>query len=194
MERHLVRVLVPMASIARTQASHIVVLYMSYLFQDWNANKGNLKGRIVMLLFRLAHPASKNRVLRIVWIPYIVFYRLVVEWVLCIELPYRTKVGKNFFLAHGQALVVNWQSVIGENCSFRHSTTVGSKQRDDGSYSGSPVIGNNVDLGSNVCIIGEVRIGDYVRVGAGSVVVKDIPDRSVAVGNPARVIRTIATA
>lgn len=167
---------------------------MSYLFQDWNANQGNIKGRIVMLLFRLARPASINKPLRVIWIPYLVFYKLLVEWFMCIELPHRTRVGKNLLLAHGQALVINRDSVIGESCLLRHCTTIGSVRYADGTYSGSPVIGNNVEVGANVCIIGEVRIGDNVRIGAGAVVVKDIPDNSIAVGNPARIIRTFAPA
>lgn len=54
-----------------------------------------------------------------------------------------------------------------------------------------PVIGDNVYVAANATVIGDVHIGNNVIIGAGSVVVKDIPDNSVAVGNPARVIRTI---
>lgn len=54
-----------------------------------------------------------------------------------------------------------------------------------------PVIGDNVYIASNATVIGNVNIGSNVIIGAGSVVVKDIPDHSVAVGNPAHVVRTI---
>lgn len=54
---------------------------------------------------------------------------------------------------------------------------------------GRPIIGNNVNLGANVVIIGNIHIGDNVIVGAGSVVVKDIPDNCIVAGNPARIIR-----
>lgn len=54
-----------------------------------------------------------------------------------------------------------------------------------------PVIGDNVYIAANATVVGDVHIGNNVIIGAGSVVVKDIPDNSVAVGNPARVIRAI---
>lgn len=86
-------------------------------------------------------------------------------------------------MAHSYATVINAES-IGDNFSFIQCTTVGQ------SKGKRPVIGNNVSLGANVVVIGDVKIGDNVTIGAGSVVVKDIPDNSIAVGNPARVIRT----
>ncbi|MFC3362879.1 hypothetical protein ACFOG5_06805 [Pedobacter fastidiosus] len=86
---------------------------------------------------------------------------------------------------HGQALVLNNKVIIGENCTLRHCTTIGVKQLADGSDSEAPILGNNVDVGSNVCIIGKVRLGNNVKVGSGAVVIKNIGSDCIAVGNPA---------
>ena len=72
-----------------------------------------------------------------------------------------------------------------------HCTTIGNKELRNGSFSKSPVIGDNVNIGSNVCIIGPISIGTNVIIGAGSVVTKDVPSNSVVVGNPARIIKNI---
>lgn len=94
------------------------------------------------------------------------------------------KLGAGVELVHPFATVLYAKS-IGDHFSFRNGTTLGAKGH------GIPTIGDNVTLGVNVCIIGDIRIGNNVVIGAGSVVTKDIPDNSVAVGNPARVIRTL---
>ena len=161
---------------------------MNYLFQDWTSNKRNPKARIVMLLFRVCHLATRHIVLFIVLLPVLVLYRLCIEWILGVEIPYKTKIGSNFIIYHGYATVINDGSTIGSGCIIRHCTTIGNKQLSDGSYSLCPVIGDYVDIGSNVCIIGPVHIGDNVRIGAGTIVTKSIPSNCVVVGNPARII------
>jgi serine acetyltransferase len=163
----------------------------TYVFQDWKANRGNAKGRLVMLLFRWLQYVNRYTLLKIIFIPYLIFYRFFVEWVLCIELPRKLVIGKGLIIYHGQALVVNFKTVIGDNCVLRNSVTIGHKKLADGTMSACPRIGNNVDIGANVCIIGDVTIGDNVIIGAGAVVIKDIPANSVAVGNPARVLETV---
>ncbi|MFN6567629.1 serine O-acetyltransferase [Dendronalium sp. ChiSLP03b] len=166
---------------------------INYLLQDWRINQDtSFKSRLVLLMFRLngafIHlPIFCKFFSRI----YCIIYQIIVEYILGIELPWNTKIGSNFKLQHGYGLVVNHETVIGTNCTLRHSTTIGNKKLPDGSISASPQIGNNVDIGSNVVIIGPIKLGDNAVIGAGSVVVKDVPQSAVVAGNPAKIIRMI---
>lgn len=161
---------------------------MSYLFQDWQSNRRNFKGQLVLFLFRLVSLINRSVITKIVFIFYLAFYHYFVEWVLGIELPRKLKIGKGLSLFHGQALVINQGVIIGNNCTLRNSTTIGHKKQADGTFSRCPRIGNHVDIGANVVIIGDIEIGDNVIIGAGTVVTKSIPANSVVVGNPARIL------
>lgn len=161
--------------------------FIQFITQDWKANKGNSKGRIFLVLFRIANFLAKRKFLFYPGLPYLLFYRLFVEWGCGIEIPWGLQVGKNLRLFHGQALVINRNVVMGENCTIRQCTTIGNKQLADGTPSASPKIGNNVDIGSNVCIIGDIVIGDNVVAGSGSVIVKSVEANCVVAGNPAQV-------
>lgn len=98
------------------------------------------------------------------------------------------KIGPGAYLAHPFSSDLNAAS-IGKNFSCRNNTTIGNKY--DGDNINRAIIGDNVTLGVNVTIIGPVHIGNNVIIGAGSVVVKDIPDNCIAVGNPCKPIRFI---
>lgn len=92
-----------------------------------------------------------------------------------------TKVGAGLQLAHPYATILNATS-IGENVYVNHLVTLGEK---DGK---KPIIGNNVQLHAGCIVIGGVTIGDNAIIGAGTVVVKDVPENAVVVGNPGRII------
>lgn len=158
------------------------------IFQDWGANTGNPKGRLVLLLFRIGHLLRQNVIVAVLFFWYFILYRVGVEWFLGIELPWKTRIGPGFRVDHGQALVVNDGTVFGAGCTVRNSTTIGNKRLKEGGYSRAPRFGDRVDVGANAIIIGPITIGDDVAIGAGAVVLKDVPANSVAVGNPARII------
>jgi putative colanic acid biosynthesis acetyltransferase WcaB len=161
--------------------------FFQYIVQDWENNRNNTKGKVVTMLFRIASFVSASRVRRICFAPYLIFYRFFVEWIMGIELPWRVKIDRGLQLHHGHALVINKNVKLGKNCVVRQSTTIGNAK----AGGDCPIIGDNVDIGSNVCILGPIRIGNNVIIGAGSVVVKSIPSNSIAVGNPARVIKEL---
>lgn len=98
-----------------------------------------------------------------------------------------TKIAGGLSCFHPFATVINAKS-IGKNFEFRNGLTIGNKNNDNNLL---PTIGDNVTVGANVCIIGKISIGNNVMIGAGSVVVKDVPNNVIVAGNPARVIRNL---
>lgn len=93
-------------------------------------------------------------------------------------------IGEGCYLVHPESTILSAKS-IGNNFSCIQLTTLGKTKY------GSPTIGDNVTLGANVTIVGHIRIGNNVIVGAGSVVVKDIPDNVIVAGVPAKIIKYI---
>ena len=116
-------------------------------------------------------------------------YSIYSQYLLGVEVPVKTKIGENFTLYHGgRGSVVNPNTVIGNSVVLRQNTTIGSKSFTDDTL--APIIEDHVEIGPNVCIIGKITIGHDSQIGAGAVVVKDVPPCSVVVGNPAKIIRT----
>jgi serine O-acetyltransferase len=103
-----------------------------------------------------------------------------------ISIPATTQIGSGFYIGHFGGIVINGMSVIGKNCNISHGVTLGETNR--GPKKGNPVLGDNIYIGPGAKIIGAIRIGNNVAIGANCVVTKDIPDNAVVVGIPGKVI------
>lgn len=105
-----------------------------------------------------------------------------------IQIPWTTEIGPGFVMGHSNnsGIVIYGKVKIGQNCTIYHQVTLGKKSRGD--YEGFPTIGDNVYIGPGAKIIGNVKIGNNVAIGANCVVTKDIPDNAVVVGVPGKVI------
>lgn len=106
------------------------------------------------------------------------------ESVLGISLPLGLQAGGGLRIWHFGGIFINRSAVIGRNCTLRQGVTLGSRH-DDGP---SPVLGDDVDLGTYAQVLGGVKIGDGARIGSLSVVLSDVPAGCTAVGVPARVL------
>jgi putative colanic acid biosynthesis acetyltransferase WcaB len=147
------------------------------------------KTRCVLVFFRIAnYLACRNKLTLYVGAPVILLYMFVTDWVMGIEIPVKTRIGKGLTLYHGTGLVINGFCVIGDYCIMRHGVTIGNTLHDDGTHSGVPVIGNHVEFGAHCVLLGEIRVDDHARIGAGAVVLRDVPAGAVAVGVPARIL------
>jgi serine O-acetyltransferase len=97
-----------------------------------------------------------------------------------------TKIGSGFLISHFGGVGINPNCLIGKNFNISQGVVLGQGNR--GRNKGYPVIGDNVYIGPGAKIIGAVRVGNDVAIGANCVVTHDVPDHAVVVGVPGRVI------
>jgi len=113
------------------------------------------------------------------------FLSHIARFVTGIEIHPAAKLGPGLFIDHGMGVVIGETSEVGENVTLLQGVTLGgtSLKREKR----HPTLGNNVVVGAGAKIIGAFKIGDGSRIGAGSVVVREVPTNSVVVGVPGRV-------
>ncbi|MDU4935510.1 MAG: serine acetyltransferase [Peptostreptococcaceae bacterium] len=102
------------------------------------------------------------------------------------QIPFETNIGRGFYLAHFGNIIINQSSIIGNNVSIAQGVTIGKTNR--GKKAGCPRIGDNVWIGANAVIVGNITIGNNVLIAPLSYVNVDIPSNSIVIGNPAKII------
>jgi serine O-acetyltransferase len=147
--------------------------------RNWGA-----QGFWVMVVYRFGRwrygvrPAVLRKLFSLI---YHVAYKFI-QVVTGIELPCEATVGRNFIIDHFGGIIISGYAKFGDNCRIRDGVVVGLRRIDE-KY--APDIGNNVDVGSGAKLLGPIRIGNNVLIGANAVVICDVPDNSFAVGVPA---------
>lgn len=97
-----------------------------------------------------------------------------------------TKIGEGLALSHAYNITINPQAIIGKNVNLSKGITIGQEPR--GLRKGCPIIGNFVFIGVNATIVGNVKIGDNVLIAPNSFVNVNIPNNSIVLGNPCKII------
>lgn len=105
-----------------------------------------------------------------------------------IEIHPGAKIGKRLFIDHGFGVVIGETAIIGDNVTIYHGVTLGGTGKEKGKR--HPTIENNVMIGASAKVLGNIVIGENSKIGAGAIVLNDIPKNVTAVGVPAKVVKT----
>lgn len=103
-----------------------------------------------------------------------------------IQIPIKTRIGEGFYIGHVGNIVINPNVIIGKNVNIASGVTIGQENR--GKRKGTPTIGNEVWIGTNAVIVGNIKIGNDVLIAPLTFVNFDVPDHSIVIGNPGRII------
>ena len=158
------------------------------LREDWRTYERDpaRQGLWVMVVYRFGRwrYGIHNRWLRL---PFSILYKilkLLSQILTGIDLPCEVTVGRRFKIEHFGDIIISGDTVFGDDVVIRNGVTVGLKRTHE---RGAPVIGNRVDIGAGAKVLGPIRIGDDVAIGANAVVLQDVPPNSLAIGVPAQI-------
>ncbi|MCL1632368.1 serine O-acetyltransferase [Sporolactobacillus sp. CPB3-1] len=104
-----------------------------------------------------------------------------------IEIHPAAKIGRRFFMDHGMGIVIGETCEIGDDVTLFQGVTLGGTGKEKGKR--HPTVGNDVLISAGAKVLGSITIGDHSKIGAGSVVLHDVPSNSTVVGIPGRVVR-----
>ncbi len=114
------------------------------------------------------------------------FFQMRISEVFGVDIHPAAVIGMGLLIDHAHSIVIGETAVVGDNVAMLHSVTLGGTGKEDGDR--HPKVGRGVLLGAGAKVLGNIRIGDCSRVAAGSVVLRDVPDRKTVAGIPAKIV------
>jgi serine O-acetyltransferase len=147
------------------------------------------QGFWALQIYRFGHARLRYRakLIRVPWYAAHLVLLKMSEMLFGISIGAPAVIGRRLNIEHFGGIVVHGNTVIGDDCMIRQGVTLGNRHMDRPLE--APILGNRVNVGAGAKILGSVRIGDDVSIGANAVVLCDIPAGCAAVGIPAKVIR-----
>ena len=147
------------------------ILYVILLYPGFHA----------LLFYRIAHFFSN---IKLKFIARLIsqFARVITG----IEIHPGAKIGKRLFIDHGMGVVIGETATIGNDCTIYHGVTLGGTGKDKNKR--HPDIGHNVIIGCGAKVLGPIKIGNNVKIGANAVVLKEVHDNATVVGVPGKII------
>ena len=138
----------------------------------------------VMILYRMAHKL------------YLKKHYFLARWIsqkgvrkTGIEIHPGAQIGKGFFIDHGSGVIIGETAIIGDNVTLYQGVTLGGTGKEQGKR--HPTLGNNIMIGAGAKVLGSCTIGDKCKIGAGSVVLEDVPAGCTVVGVPGRIVKRV---
>ncbi|MBX9137273.1 MULTISPECIES: serine O-acetyltransferase EpsC [unclassified Clostridium] len=142
----------------------------------------------VFLLYPTIHALIAYRIAHLLYTKRLFFLARLISQVsrffTGIEIHPGAKIGKGLVIDHGMGVVIGETAEIGENVLLYHGVTLGGTGKDKGKR--HPTLGDNVIIGAGAKVLGPIYIGSNSKIGANSVVLKDVPEGATAVGIPAK--------
>lgn len=135
-----------------------------------------------VLIHRLSHKLYKRKFFVLAR-----FISQIARWITLIEIHPGAKIGEGLFIDHGAGVVIGETAEIGDNVTLYQGVTLGGTGKEKGKR--HPTIGNNVVVAAGAKVLGSFKVGDNARIGAGSVVLKEVPPDCTVVGVPGTIVR-----
>lgn len=117
-----------------------------------------------------------------------VVYKIILRILMSVyhfQIPAATEIGKGFYIGHFGSIVINPKAILGKNINIANGVTIGQENR--GKRKGTPDIGDEVWIGTNSVIVGNIKIGNNVLIAPNSYVNFDVPNNSIVIGNPGKI-------